>query len=88
MCVRTASVLIVFSSHWWWKEVITLTERSVSTNFLGQIVSKAETLNANIHAGMNYIFALSIKTSFLILLAIAKQRIMLQKKRYYYISIK
>ena len=75
MCVRTASVLIVFSSssHWWWKEVITLTERSVSTNFLGQIVSKAETLNINIHAGKNYFFALSIKTSFQILLAISKQ---------------
>ena len=65
-----------------------LTKRSVSTNFLGQIVSKAETLNANIHAGMNYIFALSVRTTFLILLAIAKQRIMLQKKRYYYRSIK
>ena len=70
VCVRTASVLIVFSSHWWWKEVITLTERPVSTNFLGQIVSKAETLNVNIHAGKINFFALSIKTSFLILLAI------------------
>ena len=65
-----------------------LTKRSVSTNFLGQIVSKAETLNANIHAGMNYIFALSVRTTFLILLAIAKQQIMLQKKGYYYRSIK